>query len=230
MTRLLVHVEGQTEETFVNEILAPHLYTRGFQSVSARLLGAARVRKRRGGICPWDVAADEVAKHLSSDTGAYATTIVDYYALPAGASGWPGRSDCAALAYDQKSPHLAQALRDDFAAKHPNEANRFIPFVAMHEFEGLLFSDPTAMAHSMGKPALAADFHMIRNSFESPEHINDSPQTAPSKRLLSVVPDYQKVLHGNIAIIDIGLDAIRGECPLFDRWITTLEQLIPSGP
>ena len=25
MTRLLIHVEGQTEETFVNEVLGPHL-------------------------------------------------------------------------------------------------------------------------------------------------------------------------------------------------------------
>ena len=41
MTRLLVHVEGETEEMFVNEVLAPHLYRRGFSRVAARLLGSA---------------------------------------------------------------------------------------------------------------------------------------------------------------------------------------------
>ncbi len=225
MTRLLVHVEGQTEETFVNEILAPHLYAHGFQNVSARLLGAARVRKRRGGICSWDVAATEVAKHLSGDTGAFATTIVDYYALPAGVDGWPGRSNCVTMAHDYKAPFLAEALRADFAARHPNEANRFIPFVAMHEFEGFLFSDPATMASSMGVPNLATAFKTIRDSFDTPEHINDSPQTAPSKRLLEAIPGYEKVIHGNIAMIDIGLDRVRGECPGFSQWLTRLEQI-----
>ena len=49
MKRLLVHVEGQTEETFVNELLAPHLLARGYSPVSARLMGNARLRERRGG-------------------------------------------------------------------------------------------------------------------------------------------------------------------------------------
>ena len=44
MTRLLVHVEGQTEEQFVNELLAPHLYFFGFTKISARLVGNARQR------------------------------------------------------------------------------------------------------------------------------------------------------------------------------------------
>ncbi|MGR9244962.1 DUF4276 family protein [Rhizobium leguminosarum] len=226
MARLLVHVEGQTEETFVNEILAPHLYIQGFHSVSARLLGAARVRKHRGGICSWDVVVDEVAKHLKSDGGAFATTIVDYYALPAGADGWPGRDACAGLTFDLRSPFLTDSLHQDFAAKYPNLADRFIPFVAMHEFEGLLFSDPTTMASSMGQPELAPNFAAIRAAFETPEHINDSYLTAPSKRLLAALPGYQKVLHGNVAMIDIGLESIRSECPVFNQWLTTLEQLV----
>lgn len=53
MTRRLVHVEGLTEETFVNEALAPHLYRRGITRVSARLIGNARQRSHRGGIKPW---------------------------------------------------------------------------------------------------------------------------------------------------------------------------------
>src|SRR5256885_1583241 len=49
MARLLIHVEGETEETFVNEVLAPHLLSFGYESVSARLIGNARQRDRRGG-------------------------------------------------------------------------------------------------------------------------------------------------------------------------------------
>lgn len=50
MSRLLVHVEGQTEEDFVNEVLGPHLWAYGYTQVSARLLGNARLRSRRAGI------------------------------------------------------------------------------------------------------------------------------------------------------------------------------------
>ncbi len=50
MSRLLVHVEGQTEETFVNELLCPQLTRFGWSMVSARLLGNAHRRDRRGGI------------------------------------------------------------------------------------------------------------------------------------------------------------------------------------
>lgn len=55
MSRLLVHVEGQTEEDFVNEVLGPHLWAYGYTQVSARLLGNARLRSRRAGIKAWPV-------------------------------------------------------------------------------------------------------------------------------------------------------------------------------
>jgi hypothetical protein len=35
MARLLVHVEGQTEETFVNELLSRYFLSHGFESVGA---------------------------------------------------------------------------------------------------------------------------------------------------------------------------------------------------
>ena len=78
MTRLLVHVEGQTEETFVNEVLAPHLYRRGYSGVGARLMGNARQRSRRGGISPWPAARIDILNHLREDEGSHATTMVDY--------------------------------------------------------------------------------------------------------------------------------------------------------
>lgn len=226
--RLLIHVEGQTEETFVNEALAPHLYERGYEVVSARLLGSARSRKRRGGICSWPTAREEIYRHLSNDAGAVATTIVDYYALPAGEGGWPGRAEAAPLQHVDRSEFLANSLGDDFQTHHPAMANRFIPYVAMHEFEALLFSDTVAMARGFGNPGLANTFQSIRDQFPSPEHINDSPITAPSKRILAAVPGYQKVLQGNLAALEIGLAAMRAECPGFDVWLKKLEAF-PNG-
>src|SRR5687767_1727818 len=92
LTRLLIHVEGETEEAFVNEVLRPHLSAHGFTNVSARLMGNARQRDRRGGIRSWEHAKRDILNHLREDQGCLVTTMVDYYGLPsAGAGAWPGR-------------------------------------------------------------------------------------------------------------------------------------------
>jgi hypothetical protein len=95
----------------------------------------------------------------------------------------------------------------------------------MHEFEGLLFSDCPRFAESIGCPELAGQFQAIRNDFSSPEEINDSPLTAPSKRVESLVEGYEKPLLGVLAVLGIGLDVIRKECPHFNQWLTCLEQV-----
>lgn len=227
MTRLLVHVEGETEERFVNLILAPHLYGRGYDHVGARLLGNARQRSRRGGICGWPNARHDIIGHLREDAAALATTMVDYYALPQDpVRGWPGRAEAGQLPFDLKAATVHQRLSDDMAAVLDSEyqARRFLPYVMMHEFEGLLFSDCDGFADAIGHPELAGEFQKIRNHAGSPEHINDSPHTAPSKRILGLVDDYQKPLHGSFAVERIGLDVIRRECRLFGEWLTRLER------
>ncbi|MEO1765387.1 MAG: DUF4276 family protein, partial [Cyanobacteria bacterium J06629_18] len=59
----------------------------------------------------------------------------------------------------------------------------------------------------------------------SPEHINDSPVTAPSKRILACCSGYEKPLHGSLIAIDIGLDTIRKQCRHFNQWLTRLENI-----
>jgi hypothetical protein len=93
----------------------------------------------------------------------------------------------------------------------------------MHEFEGLLFSDCQGFGAGIGRPDLAETFQTIRNQFETPEHINDSPITAPSKRVAMLAPEYDKVLSGPLAAIEIGLNTIRAECPHFRQWLELLE-------
>lgn len=227
MTRLLVHVEGETEETFVNELLRPHLCGRGYDHVSARLLGNARQRANRGGIRSWPTVRREIIRHLKGDRSCYATIMVDYYALPSTGNGaWPGRNQNDRRHFSVKCASVERSLAEDLlATSSADVADRFIPFVLMHEFEGLLFSDCARFAHGIGQSAMAGAFQTIRNSVSSPEEINDSPQSAPSKRVESLCPGYQKPLHGNLAAIEIGLRAIRRECSQFRSWIERLEEL-----
>ena len=222
MMRILVHVEGQTEETFVDTVLAPHLYRFGYTDVSARLLGNARQRHRRGGIRPWESVRKSILRHLRDDDAAIATTMVDYYGLP---HTWPGRGQAGrhVTTLRERADAVEQAILAD-VSKELDRPSRFVPYVVMHEFEGLLFSAPDRFAHSIGKPDLAPKFQTIRGEFETPEDINDSPDTAPSKRILKLYKGYQKPLMGPTALEQIGLDTVRGVCPLFDRWVEALER------
>mgnify|MGYP001413970345 CR=1 FL=1 len=205
MARILVHVEGQTEEAFVNEVLADHLYGYGYTSVSARIMGNARQRAGRGGIKPWSVVRDEILRHLNSDRDCLATLMVDYYGLPsAGARAWPGRQAATNKRFEDKANSIETLLETEVALRgggsHPM---RFIPYIMMHEFEGLLFSDCQVFADAIGEPGLSQDFQKIRDDFDSPEEINDSPITAPSKRVVGLKSDYEKPLHGNFAILEM---------------------------
>lgn len=232
MARLFIHVEGETEETFVNEALAPHLYSFGYQKISARLLGNSRNRDRRGGIKGWHSVRNDIIDHLKEDPACLATTMVDYYALPkTGQGAWPGRAEAAQRAFPDKAPMVQAALLADVCAELGDNFNprRFVPYVMMHEFEGLLFSDCTRFANSIGRPELAGQFQAIRNAFATPEEINDSPLTAPSKRVEGLVAGYEKPLLGALAVLGIGLETIRQECPHFRAWIGQLEQWVQHG-
>ena len=100
--------------------------------------------------------------------------------------------------------------------------DRFVPCVMMHEFEAMLFSDCDALANAVDEPDSAAELRSILGQFAGPEHINDSKETAPSKRILDLFPSYNKLLHGNRAVNMIGLDRIRDECPHFSDWLGRL--------
>ena len=155
MTRLLIHVEGQTEETFVNEVLAPHLYEVGYFAVSPRLLGNARQRARRGGIRSWPAVRKEIVRHLRGDPGCIASTMVDYYGLPqSGQRAWPGRAAASQLPFPKKASTIEELLLAEVCKCMGGSFNtaRFVPYVMMHEFEAMLFSDCEAFARGIGSP------------------------------------------------------------------------------
>ncbi len=227
MARLLILVEGETEETFVNELLGPHLLRKGFESVSAKLMGNARLRSQRGGVRPWPSVKTEIVRHLRTDLAVFVTSMVDYYGMPSDpkkTSAWPGRFESSKLEYAEKASLVESALSAEIQAEF-GDARRFIPFIVMHEFEALLFSDCGRFANGIGRGNLAKKFQAIRDAFNSPEEINDSPLAHPSRRVVDLVPAYQKPIDGNIAALEIGFDRIRSECPHFRGWIERLESL-----
>ena len=156
--------------------------------------------------------------------------MVDFYGLPAkGRGAWPGRLEAAKIAgtADDKAGTVERALSDSVAKAMGSSFNqrRFVPYVMMHEFEAMLFSDCSAFGVAIGRTSLTASLEQIRMAFETPEDIDDGQTTAPSKRILQLFPSYQKELMGNLGVLEIGLEAIRHECPHFSGWIERLEEL-----
>lgn len=226
MPRLLVHVEGQTEEAFVNEVLRGHLLRCGYDSVGARIVGNPRVK--RGGIRSWQSVKRDILRHLKEDRAAISTLMIDYYGLP---QDWPGRQEARMMnAASLKAEFIESAIFADIAKEMGQQfdSRRFVPMIVMHEFEALLFSDPDQFAQGIEMSELAQGLRAVKEEFICPEDINDSVLTAPSKRIQKLFPGYEKPLFGVIAALQIGLDKMRQECPHFNNWLERLESLPPQ--
>lgn len=227
MARLMILVEGQTEENFVGSLLGPHLYATGYLAVSSRLMGKQRARHRRGGIRPWPEIRRDLINHLRQDSEIIVSTLLDFYGLPSSGPGaWPGRAEAGNLQQFAKGAHVQQSMLVDVVNEMGPGFNpgRFLPYVMMHEFEAMLFSDCDAFARTIDRFDLAGSFQQIKDQFETPEDINDFPTTAPSKRIETLLPGYQKPLIGSAVAAEIGLAAIRAECPHFEEWLSRLER------
>ena len=149
--RLHFVVEGQTEETFVRNLLAPELGAMGIYCDAHRVTtGRRRGKVYRGGLVSFahlrrDLELLDKARRASDS---WFTTMVDLYKLP---SDFPSIADLAAsLTRLRKLSSLNKAL--DCNMGHP----RFIPYVQLHEFEALLFSDP--MSFSIAFPAIGPNW------------------------------------------------------------------------
>jgi hypothetical protein len=208
-------VEGETESAFVRKVLDPHLLERGIRVRKCIIMGQE---------VKLDLLRRDVTSLLTQHGMDICSTMFDYYALPA---DFPGKGQITAQHNTlQKAEIVETALRNEVERMMSSsfDPHRFIPYVQMHEFEGLLFSDPSALAQSVGKPELKTDFDEIRQSFDTPEDINDRYDTCPSRRIKRACR-YDKPASGVTAAKVIGLEKIRKECPHFSAWVAKLESL-----
>lgn len=150
--------------------------------------------------------------------------MLDFYGLGA---GFPGTPVPLNLPNIGKAIHIEQAIKADICALIPEFRPdlRFLPYIQLHEYEGLLFSDPPTFAAGINQARLSQIFQAVRDRFPTPEDINDDPLTAPSKRVLDAYPQYRKVLHGTIAAQAIGIETMRRACPHFRDRLDGLEAM-----
>jgi Domain of unknown function (DUF4276) len=166
----------------------------------------------------------EITALLKQEPGAYVTTMFDLYRLPL---DWPGREEPRNLKYPDVHQRIENSLKDAIRAEMGSnfDSRRFIPYLQVHEYEAILFSDPVRLAESLQSPQFAARFTAIVDECGGCEKIDDDPETAPSKRIEKLVPGYQKTSDGVLVAQRIGLETIRDKCPHFHEWLDKLESL-----
>ena len=220
MTRIHVICEGQTEEMFINEVLSEFFLSKKIYLLPS-LIGRPG---HKGGYFKFDRLFTDVRTRLLGDTTAFCTTFFDFYGLP---EDFVGKADAKLqVGVANKADCLQDALVEQLLHKLGKEPlRRFIPYVQMYEFEALLFSNPVGLARGIDQPHLTTALQKIRDEFDTPEEINNSTVTAPSKRIDKLYSAYEKPIHGSLAAIEIGLDAIRNECDRFNAWINRLAEL-----
>ena len=218
MVKALMLVEGQTEEAFVKNLLAAYLKAHRVLVIpvivaTKRLLTGD---KKRGGYVPYPRIRSEILRLLNDSSAVCVTTMLDYYGL---APEFPGRASPAGKTAFER----VASMEAIWAADIGNQ--RFLPYLALHEFEAMLFTAPAEIATSFGQPGLQSSLQNIRASFNTPEEINDHEETAPSKRLGKLFPGYNKPFYGELIAERIGVDRIRNECVHFAAWLAKLEAL-----
>lgn len=210
MMRVCIVCEGPTEANFIEKCLVPYLLPAGVYAYGSII--KAPSGRHRGG----RVTIERLAKHMSHEYRNFdrLTTLVDFY-------GFQDRSGRNRAETEQAILEKTRSLTHDF------DDRRVLPYVQMHEFEGLLFTDPAAFEWVLDgwSEDVHSELRDVASAFETPEHINDSPETAPSKRISRIFPDgtYSKTEHGPLIAESIGIDAIRDRCRAFNEWVERLQ-------
>jgi hypothetical protein len=217
MKRVYLLVEGQTEETFVRDLLVPH-YAR--IDLFLRPIVVRTSRSHVGGLRSYAKVKDQLIRLCRQDRDATVSTMMDLYGLPA---DFPGKSSPA---YPRQGAGVQKAgFIEAEWAKDVNESN-FLPHLMVHEFEALLFVEPDRFSGWATSGSVVAELVRIARSSSSPEEINDGPATAPSKRIMQFMPEFEKTFHGPLIATEIGLDALQRGCAHFSAWLGRLEALV----
>ena len=227
MKNLQIIVEGSSEEIFVNDVMVKHFAQLNI-FVSTRKIRTGWDRKNskpaKGGLLKYVKFRNDVLRWIESDRGrsnTFYTSFIDLYAFPKDVQS-PYTSQIQNIAdHYQRIAALEAAIARDI-----NHSN-FIPYVQLHEFEALLLVAPDRLITMY--PDEQSGINKLKRDIgkTSPEEINESPQSAPSKRIIQYLPNYegQKAQVGPLVAEDIGLTMLRNNCPHFNEWISKLENI-----
>ena len=227
MKRLIMIVEGPTEEEFVREILYERFQARDIDCSPRPVVTSMderHGRKYSGGVFNYAKVKADIVRTIKAEHGpnVFYTTMFDYYGR---INGFPGYDEAEKLSNYAAVKKLEQSLLDDIQKEFPDfdVSGHFIPNFLCHEFEALLLTDISKLAgFYIGKEKEIAQLAKEVEKIGNPEWVNTCEETAPSKRILKVVSNYDKVLCGTVVAVDIGFEKIVSSCQHFREWLERL--------
>jgi hypothetical protein len=208
MKNLIICCEGETEEFFVEKILTPYLAQVGLYVTPKGMKGVSSYKRIK----------DFIIGYCKSNPAALVTTMIDYYGA---AKHLPGFNV-------EKGDIYTRAIAIEKAVGEDLQLPNLMFNLTLHEFEGYLFSNTAAFADIASKSQLD-ELANIRRRHETPEHINEKYETAPSRRIIGVLPKYQKLQDGIAIAESITVDRIAAECRHFANWLDKLTAWAKEG-
>jgi hypothetical protein len=222
---IYVVAEGKTEQTFISEVLAPYMALGGLYLHSPEI----GISGHKGGNINIERAKTNIGTYLRQRRDVFVSTMFDFFKID---SKWPGKEEVDIqlhqginLSVSQKAEIIEQATLKEVMRSFPDieVKRRFIPYISMHEFEALLFSDVKVLSEKINIDMSVIS--RIVDEYNSPEEINEDPQKAPSKRLQTLASRYKKIIMGKAISEAIGIDMIRKKCAHFNEWLVKLEKI-----
>ena len=193
--------------------MRPWLNTFGIYDVRAIRIRTSKTAK--GGNSDYIKFRNDIVRYLNQERDILITSFIDFFRLP---NEFPNYQEAQKInSVEERIVFLEESIRKDI------NSERFTPYIQLHEFEALLFTDIKGFENIpkiTGKQLY--EILTIMANYPNPELINDMPQTAPSKRLERIIPHYNKVLHGNYIILDNTLAVTLAKCPRFKNWLQSL--------
>jgi hypothetical protein len=223
--RLNVTAEGQTEMEFAKNILSE--YFEGFGIiVDSRCVMTSKNKHKtyRGDLLDYKKAKRDILNWIAEEKSGdpFFTTMFDLYALP---NDFPRYEESLQISDPyQRVEFLENALYEDITHR------KFIPYLQLHEFEALLLSNPTVLLleYPEAEKEVAQLHQIVEQHDTNPEKVNTGKKTAPSKRIINLIPAYE----GNKTTVGVMLAGIEGiekqkqRCLHFANWIEKIEKII----
>ncbi len=216
-------MEGQTEVEVFNVLLNSFVSKKTGVHVAF-----TPIKHSKGGMVKFDKILIELRNHLK-DKGKIVSTFFDYYAI----------QESHNFRYfneakkKQSNPLVGVELLErgmvEVLKEKKIDTRNFIPYIQLHEFEALLFSSAKGFEFMFHNGSTIKELNKIRNRYQSPEEINDNLETAPSKRLISIVKSqenkfYRKVVFGVEIAKRVGIETMIDKCPRFGNWVNQIIQ------
>ena len=220
MKALIILVEGETEQEFVNRILAPYLVSRGLNTeirpimieISGGGHGYNNIQHLKNTIRPVLNRADEPV----------VTTMIDHCGINSERK-LPGYGAITTADTEERIQQMEDILQSEIQKIKPYRF--FIPYIQRHEFETLLFSNPE-VGFELEHDKIKEDIVKLCSGFDSIEDINCTPDGAPSKRIGRIYEaqkrKYNKVSDA-VDIIELTeIESVLEKCPRFKGWVERL--------